>query len=160
MRARHCCWVYMQQLVSYVDYNMNLYYHSRLSAGAPILTANATFQLMSSYPQLVFSLTCSTTGYPPTIVSLSRDNDQLDLSSEQWTALQELTNRPETDYTSTLMLNTSDTAGYAGTYNFTLSNTGGSTFSTISLIGMHLCEFSTMCVSVLFPPSSRTTNFT
>ena len=86
----------------------------------------------------MFSLTCSTTQYPPTVVTWSRDNDQLNVSSEQWTAQQVLTHRRDTNYISTLKLNTSDTVGYAGTYNCTLSNTGGSTFSTISLIGTHI----------------------
>ena len=115
------------------------------------MTANVTFQLVSSYPQLVFSLTCNTTQYPPTTVSWSRDNEQLNVSSDQWTAVQVLTNRKTTDYTSILTLNTSDTAGYAGTYNCTLSNIASSTFSIISLKGMQhsicFCEYAIMCFS-------------
>ena len=102
---------------------------------------------MSSYPQLMFSLTCRSTQYPPTTVVWSKDGVELNTTTaDTWQCMQLITNREETHYTNMITLNSSTTTGYAGKYTCTLMSgpTGGLNSSNITLNGIcnqvvHVC---------------------
>ena len=92
----------------------------------------------------MFSLTCHSRQYPPTTVVWSKDGVELNTTSDTWQTIQVVTNRGETQYTNMIILNSSTTTGYAGTYTCTLMSgpTGGSNTGNITLNGMgkvHVC---------------------
>ena len=98
------------------------YNWSKLCPGRILLQQNIEFQLLSLEPITdppTFTLTCVTTGGPPTTVTWTRDNTEIDYQSNtNFTFSQTVTNSVNSTYSNTLTV----TGRYPGRYNMTAWN--------------------------------------
>ena len=78
------------------------------------------------------TLTCVSTGSPPTVVSWMKDGENI---GHHFSLSQTITDRASSTYNNTLTVGEGATEGVAGVYNCTVSNVLGSDSTGITVVG-------------------------
>ena len=124
-----------------------------MHAGQILLQHNIEFQLLPLEPITdppTFTLTCVTTGGPPTNVTWTRDNTEIDYqSNSNFTFSQTVTNFTNSTYNNTLTV----TGRYPGQYNMTAWNRntvlyiGSQSATSVLLVkGKHVMTSAIECI--------------
>ena len=88
-----------------------------------------------TYQEEIRTLTCVSTGSPPTVVSWMKDGENITIDGADFSLSQTVTDRVSSTYNNTLIVGEGVTGGVAGIYNCTVSNVLGSNSGGITAVG-------------------------
>ena len=95
-----------------------------------------------TYQEENCTLTCVSTGSPPTVVSWMKDGENITIDGHHFSLSQTITDRLSSTYSNTLTVREGVTGGVTGIYNCRVSNVLGSETATVG-------EWNLMCSVVL-----------
>ena len=93
-----------------------------------------------TYEEENCTLTCVSTGSPPTVVSWMKDGENITIDGHHFSLSQTITDRVSSTYNNTLTVGEGVTGGVAGVYNCAVSNVLGSDSTMIAVVAHCECN--------------------